>query len=296
MKKIFTLVLFLVAAVIRSNGQGLVINEIDYDQPSADSAEFIELYNSSSNAINLSNYSVILFNGSATSNTRYDSIALPNRMLAPAGYFVICAGNAGKVANCDTARTGFTIQNGSPDAVVIRDNTTLNIVDAVSYEGTCIPPYSEGNGVPLAESDTLNSGGPGSPNNFLGISRYPDGMDTNDDSTDFHRYCSTPGTANVNISASCGPVSVKTITLLKNEFSVYPNPSSGIINISLGGNQIRNVSFIVSDLLGNEIRKISLKNYVTNQQVDLSEFQDGIYFIKIKSETGESVHRIILKK
>jgi hypothetical protein len=41
----------------------LVINEIDYDQPGTDAAEFIELKNVGSSAIGLSGYSVELVNG-----------------------------------------------------------------------------------------------------------------------------------------------------------------------------------------------------------------------------------------
>ncbi len=290
MRKIFTIILILVAASIRSNAQGLVINEIDYDQPGADLAEFIELYNSGSTPIDLSNYAVVLVNGS--NSTRYDSIALPSRMLASHAFFVICGGN-GTVPNCDTVRTGFTIQNGSPDAVIIRDLTTLNIVDAVSYEGTVVG-YSSGNGVPLAQSDTLNAGF--TSNNFLGISRFPDGANTGDDSTDFNRRCTTPGMANINTTSGClDPLAVKNISV-KNGLSVYPNPSKGIVNVDMNNLSTKNGSLALTDILGNVLKTVVLKNSDTASQLDLSEFQDGIYFIKLKSDGGESIQRVILKK
>ncbi len=79
------------------------------------------------------------------------------------------------------------------------------------------------------------------------------------------------------------------------DFSVYPNPSKGLVNLNLGG-QFKNATVIVSDLLGNEIKKATLKNSILIYQLELNEFQDGIYFVKMKSDAGESLHRIMLKK
>jgi len=41
---------------------GLVINEVDYDQVGTDTAEFIEVYNSGSQAIDLSTLALVLVN------------------------------------------------------------------------------------------------------------------------------------------------------------------------------------------------------------------------------------------
>ena len=42
----------------------LIINEVDYDQPGSDTAEFIELYNSGPTSIDLNGYTLDLVNGS----------------------------------------------------------------------------------------------------------------------------------------------------------------------------------------------------------------------------------------
>jgi hypothetical protein len=288
MRKIFTLVLILMAAFIRSNGQGLVINEVDYDQPGTDSSEFIELYNSGSTPIDLNIFAIILYNGNAAGSV-YDSFPLPNQTLNAGDYFVISAGT-GTVPNTDMVHLPASnmIQNGSPDAIAIQSLLNGTIVDAVSYEGNVSPPYIEGNGVPLAQSDTGNTP-------YVGMGRFPDGADTQDDSTDFHRACITPGAANVNTSTGCqNPLSVVNMTV-KNSMIVYPNPSKGIVNINFNGLSLKNASVIVSDILGNELKKIALKNS-ESQQINIAEFQDGIYFVKIKSDSGELSQRVILKK
>ncbi|MCX6291637.1 MAG: T9SS type A sorting domain-containing protein [Bacteroidetes bacterium] len=91
-----------------------------------------------------------------------------------------------------------------------------------------------------------------------------------------------------------GPQGIKNIS--SSPVSVYPNPTKGIVNIDLNGNQFRNTSVVVSDLLGNEIKKTSMKNSDSNFQLSLSEFQDGIYFIKVKTDNNEFMQRVILKK
>lgn len=62
------------------------------------------------------------------------------------------------------------------------------VLDAVCYEGPC-PIYAEGTGLGVAASDDNTSAA-------MGISRIPDGADTDNNSTDFRFYPITPGMAN----------------------------------------------------------------------------------------------------
>src|SRR5918994_7006945 len=124
----------------------LVINEVDYDQPGGDTAEFLELKNVSAGTINLDPYSVEFVNGDAGGAAIYRTINLPSVDLAAGDLYVICA-NAANTPNCDLdAPTPDTdwIQNGAPDAVGLRNGATL--VDALSYEGNSGTPYTEGTG------------------------------------------------------------------------------------------------------------------------------------------------------
>ncbi len=78
----------------------VVINEVDYDQPGTDTAEFLELKNVSAGTINLDPYSVQLVNGNAGGAAVYRTINLPSVDLAAGDLYVICA-NAANTANCD---------------------------------------------------------------------------------------------------------------------------------------------------------------------------------------------------
>ena len=177
----------------------IVLNEVDYDQPGTDTAEFVELKNTGLVSESLDLYVLELVNGSGGVAVIYDSIDLPNVSLGPGDYFVICA-NAVTVANCDLddgPNTNF-IQNGAPDAVGLRLAGAL--VDTVSYEGNTAAPYTEGSGSGLSDP---GSGGVGGGNDNKGISRLPDGADTDVNKVDLATACITPGAANVSDSSGC---------------------------------------------------------------------------------------------
>jgi uncharacterized protein len=191
----YLLVLAVCAAVLLSGqivqpgGAGavsttLVVNEIDYDQPSTDTAEFVEIKNVSGATIDLDPYQVLLINGTGGGAAGYATIELPAFSLAAGDYYVICA-NTTTVANCDLDSTPDTnfIQNGNPDALAIRLSGA--IVDTVSYGGVTGAPYTETAGAP---TDTAEAGS--------GISRCPDGGDTDNNSTDFALQAITPGSEN----------------------------------------------------------------------------------------------------
>lgn len=177
-------------AAVPAPAPTLVINEVDYDQAGTDTAEFIELRNNGSAPADLNGLAVVLVNGS--NDTIYTTINLPAAMLAPGDYFVICA-NASNTPNCDLDVSPDTnlIQNGAPDAVAIVQGTT--VIDALSYEGSVAPPYVEGAGTTAEDGNT----------DFFGLSRYPDGSDTDDNDTDFSGRCITPGEANIEDSSNC---------------------------------------------------------------------------------------------
>jgi predicted extracellular nuclease len=172
---------------VRAVSTTLVINEIDYDQPSTDSAEFIELMNVSTAVVDLDDYTVELVNGNAGGAVVYQTIQLPSVSLPAGDYFVLCA-DAAATPNCDLDVSPDTnlIQNGAPDAVGLRQGGVL--VDAVSYEGDTGAPYTEGSGMGL-EDPALGA---------ASISRCPDGADTDVNNVDFAMGSRplTPGAAN----------------------------------------------------------------------------------------------------
>jgi len=71
----------------------------------------------------------------------------------------------------------------------------------------------------------------------------------------------------------------------KPEFKIYPNPTTGILNVR--GYQIESIEII--DFTG---RTVEFKGTLT---IDLSDFTKGIYFIKVKSSEGVITRKIVLQ-
>jgi len=172
-----------------TSNAAVIINEIDYDQPGTDTAEFIELFNSGTSAVSLDNYVVELINGSNASS--YRTIDLSGFNIDSNGYFVMC-GDASQVTNCDFSftTTNSWFQNGAPDAVGLYENSVL--LDSLSYEGD-LPPLTEGTILSIGDNNT----------DITSISRIPNGLDSNDNFSDFQLGCITPGSANITGTGDC---------------------------------------------------------------------------------------------
>jgi hypothetical protein len=97
------------------------------------------------------------------------------------------------------------------------------------------------------------------------------------------------GTWNYNPSTQ-----VKEIT--QSEFTVFPNPASGIVNVRMKNKSVTNTEIIVSDING---RTVFSKNYNTpdreNISFDMTGNAKGVYFVKIKSGGKVFSEKIILK-
>ena len=161
----------------------LVINEIDYDQAGADTAEFVEVFNPNPSAVDLADYRIELINGS--NGRRYGSYAATGRLEAGA-YLVIgdqAVIDATSAATVTLPLKSGGLQNG-PDAVRIVEAATGRVLDGVHYREAV---SGIGEGAPAPRDDT------GSPTS---ISRCPDGFDSDDNGADFATMTPTPGAAN----------------------------------------------------------------------------------------------------
>ncbi|CAA0113579.1 Uncharacterised protein [BD1-7 clade bacterium] len=117
----------------------LIINEFDADQPSSDTAEFVEIFDGGAGNTSLDGHVIVLYNGS--DDASYDAIDLDGFSTNADGYFVLCSDSA-TVANCQLD-TLSQLQNG-PDAIALYQGsatsfgndtaiTSANLIDAVVY-------------------------------------------------------------------------------------------------------------------------------------------------------------------
>ena len=90
------------------------------------------------------------------------------------------------------------------------------------------------------------------------------------------------------------PLSISTSKIKQNElFHIYPNPTENTINIDLTRENPSNISIKVINVLGEEIYTINRPNKLN--QIDLSAFNAGVYFVRISSSQKEFCEKIILK-
>jgi hypothetical protein len=95
---------------------------------------------------------------------------------------------------------------------------------------------------------------------------------------------------NSNISTNCSSIISSTLNELNDKISIYPNPSDGKLFI-LTSELIKSIK--VTNIIGKEIY---LNNNFNNNSIDLSNSQNGVYFISLSTEKGTITKKIILTK
>jgi len=82
---------------------------------------------------------------------------------------------------------------------------------------------------------------------------------------------------------------------LSSDFTIYPNPSTGLIHISKASSSLKSKSSIsVFDLIGRNIFSTT-RNFQNEIQIDLGACSRGIYLIKINDSTKVETQKIILQ-
>lgn len=79
--------------------------------------------------------------------------------------------------------------------------------------------------------------------------------------------------------------------------NVYPNPTNGLVNVSVNLTHSDNVKLEVLNALGSVVNSADLGNTNAAQhQLDLSDMPTGVYFVKVSAGSAVSVERITLSK
>lgn len=74
---------------------------------------------------------------------------------------------------------------------------------------------------------------------------------------------------------------------MSNNFKVYPNPTTGQVNIEIQNAEAKNVSIV--NTLGQNIATYAI-NGATKRTVSTENWSAGMYFIQIKDQTGATMH------
>jgi hypothetical protein len=82
-----------------------------------------------------------------------------------------------------------------------------------------------------------------------------------------------------------------TAGFLASKFSVYPNPSNNVVNISNDVNGILN-GVTITDINGRTVKSVQFNNVAT-AQVNISDLSAGMYMMNIASDQGNVTKKII---
>jgi hypothetical protein len=157
-----------------------------------------------------------------------------------------------------TVTTGQTISG----VVTHDDGTTNGAIDVTITGGT--PPYT----ISWDNSETTED--------ITGLTAGDYTITVTDDNG-----CVVPMTFTVLSTVGIG-------ANIAEELTIYPNPTSGIVNIKLEGD----FAFTILDARG---RLIISQSTSDNSTVDLSSFESGVYFVRIQRDNESVVRKIILK-
>jgi hypothetical protein len=156
----------------------VLLNEVFYDPTGTDEGfEFVEIFNPAETAVSLAGCAIEFHDGNSTGWVTVWE-ASPFDSAAAGGLFVI---GGALVEPSPDAIEELSLQNG-PDA--LRLTQSGRVLDLLGYGPLDSPEYSEGPPAPDAASG-------------FGLSRRPDGDDTDDNSTDFKVSAPSPGRFNV---------------------------------------------------------------------------------------------------
>jgi subtilisin-like proprotein convertase family protein len=168
------------------------INEIAYDQDGADASEFVEI--AWAGGSDMTGLTLVHINGS--NGAEIWTLDLTGEVVPTDGFYVFGAPSVPNVdLDWDTAETGAaftgtkTLQNGPDSILLVSDYGTAaeQIVDAVEYESGAAVSFAETAPAPGIEFGSWQTS----------IGRYPDGLDTDDNSVDVvQAWWPTPGFEN----------------------------------------------------------------------------------------------------
>ena len=78
---------------------------------------------------------------------------------------------------------------------------------------------------------------------------------------------------------------------------VYPNPSTGIVHISINGFEGRKVELRVLNVIGTVMYRETLSelNDRDTRTLDLSKFANGLYYVKLEADNASEMRKLVIR-
>ncbi len=178
-----------------------------------------------------------------------------------------------------------SMQNGKPayflSAATVDGNSTTVVVlwDPATLGGIWVVQFS-------GQTHYYNTNDTANPNS------------TNIDTWQNAMQSGAPSCINSITLAGDGTIGGGTLNVANNELNsklrIYPNPNHSIFTLSYSGKEILQ-DLRVTDVTGKHIQTISLKDFSSTKEINLSNLSSGMYLISIQSTTSSSTKRMIIE-
>lgn len=79
--------------------------------------------------------------------------------------------------------------------------------------------------------------------------------------------------------------------------TVYPNPASGSVNLSLSGFGRKRTNIYILNVIGTVVYQETLHNADSRfvKTIDVSRFANGLYYIKLQADDYSEIQKVVLK-
>ena len=118
----------------------------------------------------------------------------------------------------------------------------------------------------------------------------------------FRYECDYPGIkaleSYMNISnTSCFDATAITENTFSDVITIYPNPTRNAVTINFENLTLQNININIINSLGQQVFASTFNHHIGifNEKVNLSSFSEGLYFLKITSDNGESITQRIAR-
>lgn len=102
-----------------------------------------------------------------------------------------------------------------------------------------------------------------------------------------------------NLSLIAPTVSLHKLEDVNNMVSLFPNPAKEMVTVQCNLKQVSDITISIIDAAGNELAAITQKgtvNTVNMIPIDLTNFENGVYLIKVKTGTSLEIKKLIIQK
>jgi hypothetical protein len=104
------------------------------------------------------------------------------------------------------------------------------------------------------------------------------------------------GSPNVNFTTDCSVTEIKN-NQENSTINIYPNPTIGVLNIEINNIDKQGLEIEILDITGKFIYQKEYSGITAQftEQIDLSGYSKGIYFVKIRQDNSVDVGKIVVK-